>query len=116
MRARGFADRITGLKIGRAPRVDCEAAVHVLVVDGEFERIAGYVFLVAPVELDRERIHLAQSRDRRFDERAASAKIGSDVRVQPIERERFAALHRRGVPIEIHEHPPPGQARRSSTV
>ena len=59
MRSCRLADRIAAGEVGRAPCVDRKAAVHVLVVDREFERIARDVVFVALVELDRQRVHLA---------------------------------------------------------
>ena len=87
MRSGRLADRIAPVEAGRAPAIDGEAAVHVLIVDREFERIARDVVFVALVELDRERVHLAKPVERLFQQRASVLKIGPHVRVEPVEIE-----------------------------
>ena len=64
MGAGGLADRVAARQAAAAPGVDGDAAVHVLVVDGELQRLGGDVDLVAAVELDRERVHVPQPVDR----------------------------------------------------
>ncbi|MOA05660.1 hypothetical protein D3C78_1252700 [compost metagenome] len=63
MRTCGLADRIAARQVGPPPGIDHDAAVHVLVVHRKFQRLAGDVDLVAPVEFDRERVHMPQPVD-----------------------------------------------------
>src|SRR3984957_13429267 len=75
VRSCGLANCVAPVEAGRAPGIDSEAAIHMLIVDGEFEGIASDVVFVALKELDRERVHLAQTFERLFQERSSIPKI-----------------------------------------
>src|SRR5579863_1366765 len=63
MRSRRLADGVAAIEVGCAPSVDRKAAVHMLIVDRELERIARDIVFVPLVELDRERVHFVQTVD-----------------------------------------------------
>ena len=72
-----------------------------LIVDGEFERIARDVVFVALVELDRERVHLAQTVERLFQERSSVPKIGPHIRVEPVEVKFGVARNGKRIAVEV---------------
>ncbi|MNE55457.1 hypothetical protein D3C80_1502920 [compost metagenome] len=109
MRTCGLADRIAARQVGPPPGIDHDAAVHVLVVHRKFQRLAGDVDLVAPVEFDRERVHMLQPVDRPFLHRAGVFDVAADVCVETVKAERKIAGHRQRIAIEVHKDPPPGR-------
>ena len=87
VRPRGLADCVAATETRLPPCVDGQTAVHMLVIDRKLERIAGDVVPVPLVELDRQRVHLAQAVQRRFEQCAALAEVRADVVIQFVETE-----------------------------
>ncbi|MNE16648.1 hypothetical protein D3C80_1096010 [compost metagenome] len=104
-----LADGITARQIGPPPGIDHDTAVHVLVVHRKLQRLTGNVDLVAPVEFDREGVHMPQPVDRQFLHRAGVFDVAADIGVETIKVERKITGNCQRIAIEIHEDPPPGR-------
>jgi hypothetical protein len=81
-----LTDGLAALQARTTPDVHGDTAVHVLVVDCKFQRIARDVLLVAAIKLHRQRIHLREPLDREAQESVIIFEIGPDICIKLSEK------------------------------
>ena len=77
-----FADCVAALEARLSPGVDRQSAVHVLIVDCEFQRIFCDVVFVVLVEFDGQRVHLAETVEGFFKQSAGILEVGVRVGIE----------------------------------